>query len=112
MTIEVAYQTMREQTRRMTVRETLHTMLMEAKLAERRARNLSRITSKRKHERRATMARAVSRMHGDDLDAAWRAALRGDVNDALIKVADHVTTPAVEHVGTPWRLTGWLSRKG
>jgi hypothetical protein len=112
MTIEAAYQMTREQTRRMTVREMLHTMLMEARRAERRSRNLSRITAKKKSERRATMARAVSRMHGDDLDAAWRAALRGDMNDALIKVADHVTTPAVEPTGTPWRLTGWLSRKG
>jgi hypothetical protein len=112
MTIEAAYQSMRAQTRRMTVRDTLHMMMMESQLAQRRSRNLSKLSAKRKSERRATMARAVSRMHGDDLDAAWRAALRGDMNDALIKVADHVTTPAVEHVGTPWRLTGWLSRKG
>lgn len=51
-------------------------------------------------------------MHIDDLDAAWRAALRGDVSVALARVADHVTVPQVEAVGTPWRLTGWLSRKG
>lgn len=111
MTIEADYQGVRAETRRMTVQDTLHTMLMESRRAARRSRNLSKLMSKRKGERRDTLTRAVSRMHGDDLDAAWRAALRGDVNDALIKVADHVTAPPVEAMGTPWRLTGWLSKR-
>ncbi len=57
------------------------------------------------------MERALSRMHHDDLDAAWRAALRGDVDAALQRISDHVSTQPQKHHGTPWRLTGWLTRK-
>jgi putative alpha-1,2-mannosidase len=56
---------------------------------------------------------ACRRMGDVDLDTAWLAALRGD--DAVMheRVLPHVQSPPMtrQHKGTPWRMSGWLSRR-
>jgi hypothetical protein len=112
-TIEAQYQSIRAKaiSTKPGAVKTLMTLLAEANAAETRIKNLSSLRSKSKRERRTVLERAVARMHVDDLDAAWRAALRGDLPAALLRVADHVTEAPVELQGTPWRLTGWLSKR-
>lgn len=66
-------------------------------------------TLTQKTTRKAALSRAASRMHIDDLDAALRDALRGDVDSAVGRVAASVSVAPAGHSGTPWRMTGWLT---
>jgi len=113
MTIEARYQTMRETMPRGRMRADvlLSTLLSEATRAQTLRDNLSRLAVRKRTVRVQTLERAVARMHVDDLDAAWQAALRGDVELALRRVADHVAIVREEAKGTPWRMTGWLSKR-
>jgi hypothetical protein len=56
---------------------------------------------------------ACRRMGDVDLDTAWRAALRGDSAVMHERVLPHVQSPMMtrQHKGTPWRMSGWLSRR-
>ena len=59
------------------------------------------------------LARAVQRMSDVDLDSAWTAALRGDglcVEDRVLPHVD-VGSQARALKGSPWRLSGWLSKR-
>jgi hypothetical protein len=63
---------------------------------------------------RAVLRETAARMHGDDLDAAWVAALRGDVSLALSRMAPSVPTRRVKArkgKRKGWRSTPW-SMKG
>lgn len=114
MTIEAAYQKTLERTRR--VRQPLDQALLSLLSQVRRemaeADAIAALDRMRAATRRRTVEDAVMRMHADDLDAAWNAALRGDVSLALKRVAVHVRTVRRERKGTPWRMTGWLKRQG
>ena len=114
MTIEAQYQTLRATMPqgRMRADVLLSTLLSEATRAQTLRDNLARLAVRKRTVRVATMERAVSRMHIDDLDAAWNAVLRGDLSQALRRIGDHVTQVREEVSGTPWRMTGWLARKG
>jgi hypothetical protein len=109
-TIEAQYQTLRVR-KREDARRILHSLVAIANMATLRVNNLGQLHQPAKRKRLTTLERAISRMHVDDLDAAWQAALRGDLPSALLRVADHVTEAPVELQGTPWRLTGWLSKR-
>ena len=67
----------------------------------------------RRHRGRGLVLKnTVARMHVDDLDSAWHAAMMGDVDRALRIMARDV--PGVEQgaqKGTPWRMSGWLSKR-
>ena len=70
------------------------------------------LTQSRSKAQRA-LSDACRRMGDVDLDTAWRAALRGD--DAVMheRVLPHVQAPMMtrQRKGTPWRMSGWLSRR-
>jgi hypothetical protein len=87
--------------------QTFLTLWAQSRRAEIRQENVLRLT--RKRTRREALSRAASQMHIDDLDAALRDALRGDVGRALWRVADSVSVAPEPRSGTPWRLTGWLT---
>ena len=72
--------------------------------------NVERLRGKRTRGRLLT--NTVARMHGDDLDSAWHAVMMGDVDRALRIMARDVPG-AVQpgHKGTPWRMSGWLSKR-
>ena len=114
MTIEAQYQRMRSTMPRGRMRADvlLSTLLSEARRAQTRRANVASLTARKRTVRVRTLERAVSRMHIDDLDAAWNAVLRGDLSLALQRIGDHVTQVRQEHSGTPWRMTGWLTRRG
>jgi hypothetical protein len=61
----------------------------------------------------ALLADAARRMTDVDLDAAWRAALRGDSRTMLDRVTPHVDARKRKRArkGSPWRMSGWLSRR-
>jgi len=107
MTIEAQFVRLRQTHRRTSV----FALLSQARRATLRLDNLSQLQMSNHKVRRETMSRAVARMHTDDLDAALTAALRGDLDAALARMADHVSTRVRERVGTPWRMTGWLSKR-
>ena len=109
--IEQRYADVQSQTRQMS----LHDLLAQASRIMTRRENVRALsqTGARGHRRRKVMARAVNRMHADDLDAAWRAALRGEYEAAVALVAESVSVERVDaHKGTPWRKSGWLNRWG
>lgn len=114
MTIEARYQRLRATMPRGRMRADvlLSTLLSEATRAQTLRANLARLAVRKRTVRVQTLERAVSRMHIDDLDAAWNAVLRGDLSLALQRIGDHVTQVRQEHEGTPWRMTGWLARRG
>jgi hypothetical protein len=89
----------------------LSALLSEARRAQTRRANVVRLSARKRTVRVQTLERAVSRMHIDDLDAAWQMALRGDVGLVLQRIGDHVTQVQQEVSGTPWRMTGWLTRR-
>lgn len=67
---------------------------------------------KPRHKRTVSLERAAQRMHDVDLDSAWRAALRGDEGVLHDRLAPHVTAPPKRTPkGSPWRMSGWLSRR-
>lgn len=114
MTIEAEYRRVRALTRthrRENAAEMLSTLLSQARLAVGQSRALRMLEDVRRAQRTRTLRDAVMRMHGDDLDSAWNAALRGDVSLALRRVAVHVREVRQERSGTPWRMTGWLTRR-
>ncbi len=106
-TIEVLYVRMRQTHRRVN----LFALWSQAKRATLRLDNMVKLQSRNRARRRETLTRAASQMHPDDLDSALVAALRGDHDQALARMADHVSTRARERSGTPWRMTGWLSKR-
>ena len=61
----------------------------------------------------ALMTDAARRMTDVDLDTAWRAALRGDDATMLARVTPHVDPRKRKRPrkGSPWRMSGWLSRR-
>ena len=63
--------------------------------------------------RREALRTSVTRMTDDDLDTAWRAALRGDLDLALDRFSPHVRREVRrrKHKGTPWRQSGWLGKR-
>lgn len=85
-------------------------------LASREARRVTHtrllLTQSRSKAQKA-LSDACRRMGDVDLDTAWRAALRGD--DAVMheRVVPHVHAPSNTRTrkGTPWRMSGWLSRR-
>jgi uncharacterized protein YicC (UPF0701 family) len=79
---------------------------LERRLARARAKLRQATTSRRRKTLRAT----VTRLHDNELDSAWIAALRGDVDEALDRFSPHVREEVPRHdsTGTPWRRTGWL----
>ena len=100
MTIERRYAALRQQQQRATAAD----LLALAKRAQRHAANVQTLTQSRTRARKVSLERAVSRMHGDELDAAWREALRGDYARAVSLVADHVAPVRLERTqGSPWR---------
>jgi len=61
----------------------------------------------------ALLADAARRMTDVDLDAAWRAALRRDDATMLDRVTPHVDPRKRKRPrkGSPWRMSGWLSKR-
>jgi hypothetical protein len=61
----------------------------------------------------ALLRDAARRMTDVDLDTAWRAALRGDDATMLARVTPHVDPRPRKRkqTGSPWRMSGWLSRR-
>jgi hypothetical protein len=58
-----------------------------------------------------TLGRAAARMTDVDLDAAWRAALRGDTHVLVTRLANNVGSPRKRaRKGSPWRASGWLRK--
>lgn len=75
--------------------------------AEARARAILR-----SRQRTETLQRAASSMGDVDLDAAWRAALRGDSAVTEARMLPHVMAPRTPTPkGSPWRGSGWLSKR-
>lgn len=75
--------------------------------ADERARTL--LSQRRRTE---TLQRTVSSMGDVDLDAAWRAALRGDSAVTEARMLPHVMAPLKPTPkGTPWRGSAWLSKR-
>lgn len=75
--------------------------------AEARARAILRT-----RQRTETLERAASSMGDVDLDAAWRAALRGDNAVTEARMLPHVMAPLKPAPkGTPWRGSAWLTRR-
>jgi hypothetical protein len=107
MMIEQRYAEIRRAARR----ESLMTLWTRARRQEMHLVNVRALATSNRATRRATLKRAVSRMHVDDLDVAFRAALRGDMTLALHRVAPSVTRPVDVPTGTPWRLSGFLSKR-
>ena len=72
--------------------------------------NVERLRGKRTRGRLLT--NTVARMHEDDLDSAWHAVMMGDVDRALrIMARDVPSASRPGHKGTPWRMSGWLSKR-
>lgn len=61
--------------------------------------------------RAAVLRRACAHMTDVDLDAAWRAALRGDLTTVDARVLPHVDPrkPALKRKGSPWRSSNWVT---
>ena len=101
-TIEAHYQHLRT----LQTRQDLWTLLAMARRAQTRLRNVEALQGARQ-ERRRTLRRAVARMTCDDLDAAFLAALRGDLPLALDRISASVSRPPREDApGSPWRTRG------
>jgi len=83
----------------------LHVGACESRRALTGSRSRSRST--------ALLADAARRMTDVDLDAAWRAALRRDDATMLDRVTPHVDPRKRKRPrkGSPWRMSGWLSRR-
>lgn len=86
---------------------------MLSELAYDRARHRALACLDATHKARAvSLERAAQRMHSDDLDAAWNAALRGDTQVLERCLTPHLTPPPKRTPkGSPWRASGWLSRR-
>ena len=88
---------------------------IEARFAEilttRAAHNLDVLRRPRINAR--VLRDATRRMSDVDLDVAWRAALRGDRAVVDARVLPHVDTRTIKRTpkGSPWRMSGWLSRR-
>lgn len=66
----------------------------------------------RTRQRSETLERAVASMGDVDLDAAWRAALRGDTLVTDARMLPHVQAPLKPTPkGSPWRGSGWLGKR-
>lgn len=101
-TIEARYRTLRS----LATRQDLWTLLGQARRAETRLANVEALQGS---ARRQTLRRAVARMTGDDLDAAFLAALRGDLPLALDRISASVSRPPREDApGSPWRTRAIL----
>lgn len=84
-------------------RQDLWTLLALARRAEMRLRAVQTLQGA---SRRRVMVRAVARMTMDDLDAAFQAALRGDLPLALDRISATVSrAPREDAAGSPWRLS-------
>lgn len=93
--------------RRQTSAQSLPSLLAQAHRAVREsaaARTLQRTTR--------PLRDAARRMTDVDLDAAWRAALRGDDATLTARVVPHVDTRPRKRTSTvsPWRMSGWLRK--
>jgi hypothetical protein len=88
---------------------------IEARFAEilsrRTKQNLAALRGPRINAR--VLREATRRMTDVDLDVAWRAALRGDSQVVEARVLPHVDVRALKRSpkGSPWRMSGWLSRR-
>lgn len=62
---------------------------------------------------RLVLSDAVARMHDVDLESAFTAALRGDLSVTYGRISGYVSerARATEKKGTPWRQSGWLSKR-
>jgi hypothetical protein len=104
--IEEQYAEIRSRARVMTLRD----LLAQANRSMTHRSGVRALTQPGVKRRRA-LERAANRMHIDDLDAAWRAALRGEHDVAVALVAESVSVERPDtHKGTPWRKSGWLNR--
>lgn len=61
------------------------------------------------------LGRAVAHLTDAELDAAWRAALRGDSAVLEARVLPHLDGRSTRRKGsrtsTPWRASGWLRKR-
>jgi hypothetical protein len=90
-------------------RQDLWTLLALARRAETRLRNVQALQGARQARRQA-LRRACARMTSDDLDAAFLAALRGDLPLALDRISASVSRPPREDApGSPWRTRAVLA---
>lgn len=95
-----------------TPRATLHALAGQAHRALSHRHGVKLLRQRDRRARRDTLTRAASRMHGDDLDAAFLAALRGDLDRAEAIMAGSVGPDRRDTFkGTPWRKSGWLSSR-
>jgi len=102
MNIEGRYRTLRT----LQPRQDLWTLLGLARRAQTRLRAVQTLQGP---SRRQALRRAVARMTGDDLDAAFLAALRGDLPLALDRISESVSRPPKEDApGSPWRTRALL----
>lgn len=91
--------------------EALRDAIARSRRAQVHEVNVSRLRSTTTSARRQALTASASRMSGDDLDSAWKLALRGDVERALDRMAASMPTrlDRARESGSPWRKTGWLS---
>ena len=104
-----AYERMRERMREATEEADRKARESRDRMDERARERLRATTT---GTRRKVLAESVTRMSNDDLETAWVAALRGDLDVALERFRPHVRESLRERTssGTPWRKSGWLSR--
>lgn len=87
-------------------------LLALASSACREIRARALLESSRRVRTRA-LERAAKRLTDVELETAWRAALRGDTATTSARILPHVATetPTRTHAGTPWRASGWLTKR-
>lgn len=89
----------------------MHALISEATRTHQRTRALD-LEQASARKRTHTLERAVASMLPVDLDTAWRAALRGDDAVLSARITPHLRRPrASEPQGTPWRRSGFASRR-
>jgi hypothetical protein len=91
----------------------LDDLLALASSETRRVTHTRLLLTQSRSKAQKALSDACRRMGDVDLDTAWRAALRGDSAVMHERVLPHVQAPSLtrQHKGTPWRMSGWLSRR-
>jgi hypothetical protein len=109
-TIEERFAHMRARQRE---RVRMHDLLALASREARRVTHTRLLLTQSRSKAQKVLSDACRRMCDVDLDTAWRAALRGDSSVMHERVLPHVQAPSLtrQHKGTPWRMSGWLSRR-
>lgn len=91
----------------------MHDLLALASSEARRVTHTRLLLTQSRSKAQKVLSDACRRMGDVDLDTAWRAALRGDSAVMHGRVLPHVQSPPMtcQRKGTPWRMSGWLSRR-